>query len=140
MEARQALVERMIGLIDRKQFGALGTVLAEDCMFAHPAATVQGPEAIGHFLQHMGAAFSTPRHELTSVVTAGDVVTVEGVWHGTQDGPMITPQGELPPSGAAVTVPFAAVARIRDDRIGSVHVYTDQLSFMGQLGLLPAAA
>ncbi len=77
---------------------------------------------------------------LTSVVTAGDVVTLEGVWSGTQTGPMATAQSELGPSGRTASVAFAAVVRTRGDLIASVHVYVDQLSFMIQLGLVPAAA
>ena len=137
MPAPQALAERMIRLIDAKDFAALSDVLAPDCEFAHPVATVRGLDAIAEFLAGMGAPFPAPRHELTDVVAAGDTVTVEGIWHGTQDGPLPTPQGELPPSGRRVSVPFAAVARIRGERIASVHVYVDQLAFMSQLGLLP---
>lgn len=140
MEQPQALAERMIGLIDGKQFEALSSVLTVDCEFVHPVATVRGCDAVAEFLRGMGAAFSTPRHQLTRTVAAGDTVTLEGVWHGTQDAPMATPHGVSPPSGRTVSIPFAAVATVRGDRLGSVHVYVDQLAFMAQLGLLPAAA
>ena len=140
MVAPQTLAERMIDLIDGKDFTSLPGVLTADCVFAHPAATVRGRDAVAEFLRVMGEPFPGSRHDLSSVIPAGDTVILEGTWTGTQERPLTTPQGELPPSGRTVSVPFAALARIRGHRIESVHVYCDQLAFMTQLGLVPAAA
>jgi Bacterial regulatory proteins, luxR family len=55
-------------------------------------------------------------------------------------GPLATPQGEVPPTGVHVKVPFASVVRVVGHRIASVHLRTDQATFASQLGLLPTPA
>jgi hypothetical protein len=39
-----------------------------------------------------------------------------------------------------VVLPFCGVATRRDDRIAAVTVHLDQLTMLGQLGLLPEPA
>jgi hypothetical protein len=53
-----------------------------------------------------------------------------------------TPQGEVPATGREVALRFAVVVR-GDVELGqarSVHLYFDQLEFLGQLGLIPEPA
>ena len=58
----------------------------------------------------------------------------------THAGPLATPEGEIAATGRTVRVPFAAVIRVPDGRVDSVHVYLDPLGFMAQLGLEPQPA
>jgi ketosteroid isomerase-like protein len=53
---------------------------------------------------------------------------------------MVSPQGEIPPTGSAVELPFCAVSRVRSGRLAEVQVYLDQLTMLAQLNLIPAPA
>jgi predicted ester cyclase len=75
------------------------------------------------------------RHEIGQFVTDGDVFAVEGVWRGTNSRPMATPAGEMPATGKTVATPFAVIGKAEQQRVSSLHIYSDQLSLMTQLGL-----
>lgn len=140
MSEQIALVRRMLALVDDGRPDRLSEVLAPDCEFVHPMATVRGPEQVAGFLQVALTAFSGMRHDVHTAVESGDLVTIEATWTGTHTGPMTTPNGEIPPSGRTASVPLAGVLRVAHGRIASVHWYSDQLALMSQLGLIPAKA
>jgi predicted ester cyclase len=115
---------------------------ADDAEWIVPGATLSGKEEIRGWLEPFWQAFSSFRHDHTRIIEAGDTVVAEGTWTGTHDGPLATPEGEVPPTGREVSFGFivivdgdldAGVAR-------KVHVSFDQLEFLGQLGLIPAPA
>lgn len=73
----------------------------------------------------------------TAEFVDGETVIAEGVMLGTHTGTFRTPQGEIPPSGNPVSLRYASVKRVVDDKIVSEHLYFDQMEFMTQLGALP---
>jgi predicted ester cyclase len=73
-------------------------------------------------------------------VESGSAIAGEGVLSGTHRGPFRTPQGEIPPSGREVALPYAFVRRVEGGKIASEHLYFDQLDFLQQLGATPPPA
>jgi len=138
MDARQIVREALRKLDEPGGAGFVDSV-AEDAEFMTPFGVFTGREAIREFVGGMHASFSDWHHDVMIEAT-GDVVAVEGTWTGTHSGPMTTPQGEVPPTGKRLTIPFAGIVRIADGRIASVHNYFDQMTFMGALGLMPEPA
>jgi ketosteroid isomerase-like protein len=82
--------------------------------------------------------FPDLRHETVDAVESGDRVVVRLRVTMTHTGPFATPQGEVPPTGRTVVLDSADVVTVADGRISSWHTYFDQMSMLGQLGLLPA--
>ena len=70
---------------------------------------------------------------------SGSMIAGEGVLTGTHSGPLRTPQGDIPPTGRQVRLPYAFVRRVEGGAITSEHLYYDQMEFLQQLGALPAA-
>lgn len=68
----------------------------------------------------------------------GDTAIAEMNFHGTQTGPMATPDGELAPTGREVAFPLIDIFTLRDGRVAEHRVFWDNASFLAQLGLLPA--
>ncbi len=101
-----------------------------------PTGPLRGRVATTTYSEPLLCAFSDARHRIDMVAAAGDVV-VEGAWTGTHTGPLATPDGEVPPRGTSVNLPFATTMRASGDHVASLHIYFDQLAFMAQLGLLP---
>lgn len=70
-------------------------------------------------------------------VESGSLIAGEGVLTGTHTGPFRTPQGEIPPSGSQVALPYAFIRRVEGGKIASEHLYFDQMEFLQQLGAMP---
>jgi predicted ester cyclase len=52
----------------------------------------------------------------------------------TQSGPMITPQGELPPTNKELKISGVSISTIVDGKIKRDEAYFDMLRFLTQLG------
>jgi predicted ester cyclase len=112
---------------------------APDTHWVSPSGEAHGREGARESLEPFWQGFSDYRHEFSRIVESGDVAIAEGTWTGLNDGPLITPQGELPPTGRSVTFRFALVveADAAGEQMRSVSLYFDQLEFLMQLGLVP---
>ena len=131
------LARRALELTDAQDWPGREALLSSDCEFVSPAGTLHGPAATTAYSAPFVGVFPDARHQLDLVAAAGDVVLVEGMWVGTHQGPLVTPDGEVPATGRPITLRFAATFQVRGDLISAVHIYYDQLTFMAQLGLLP---
>ena len=69
------------------------------------------------------------------LIAAGDKVVVRRAWRLTHTGPF---QG-LPPSGRTLTGTGIDIHQLRDGQLIETWSESDNLSFMQQLGALPAA-
>jgi predicted ester cyclase len=78
--------------------------------------------------------------EVTTVIASGDQAVMEGVYAGTNTGPLATPQGELPPTGRPLALPLCELCEVVAGRIAVLRVYYDQMAFAAQMGLLPEPA
>ena len=67
----------------------------------------------------------------------GDTVIVEGVFSGTQTGPLVMDNGTLPASGNAFAFPYVDLFELRDGICISHRVYWDNVGFLMQLGVNP---
>jgi ketosteroid isomerase-like protein len=138
VEPKQIVAEAL-ATFDRKGADAFVDYFAADGEVMTPFGTFRGREEIQNFMRGMMSAFSESRHDV-DFYSDGDVVVVEGTWTGRHTGPLVTPQGEAPPTGREARSPFAGIVRVRDGRIVSLHNYYDGLGFMAQLGLMPEPA
>jgi predicted ester cyclase len=78
--------------------------------------------------------------EVTNVIESGDMVAVEARFVGTHTAPLMSPQGELAPSGRSIDLAFSDFFELEDGKIVRHGVYYDQIAFMTQLGLMPEAS
>lgn len=133
------LLASFLERLDGRDYEAAGMLVDEDIELAHPAASIVGRQQVMGFFEASFGAFPDSQHTLHTVVEGPTGVAVEGTWQGTHTEVMSTPMGDVPPSGNTAAVTFAVVARVNDGKITSLHIYSDQLSFMTQLGLMPGA-
>lgn len=123
--------------LDRRDYEAAGMLVDEDIEVVHPAVSVSGRDPVMGFFDASFRPFPDSHHTLHTVIEGSTGIAVEGTWHGTHTEVMSTPMGDVPPSGKVAAVTFAVVARVKDGKMAALHIYSDQLSFMTQLGLLP---
>lgn len=100
--------------------------------------TVRGPEGFADSMRLWIRACPDANVEIIELITGeGGAVTVEFVGRGTHDGPMFSPQGDIPPTGRSLQMRYCEVFRMRDGKIASAHLYYDVATLLGQLGLMP---
>jgi ketosteroid isomerase-like protein len=116
---------------------------ADDAHWIVPGTIeLQGKHELRGWLGVFWQAFGSYRHEITSIENAGSAVFAEGTWTGIHDGPLLAPDGEVPPTGRTASFRWAIALEI-DESAGvarSVRLYYDQLEFLAQLGLVPEPA
>jgi steroid delta-isomerase-like uncharacterized protein len=139
MSDLRSIVERFYAAFNRGDFDAVAEVFAPDVETTDPGlgTAVRGVEAWTAYGEAFKRALPDARLNLRAAVASGDTVAVEGAFTGTFTAPLITPQGEVPPTGRAIDVPYSDFFTIRDGRIVSHRVYYDQVELGTQLGLMP---
>jgi DNA-binding CsgD family transcriptional regulator/ketosteroid isomerase-like protein len=102
-----------------------------------PNGTLKGIEEFRALGEAFRAAMSDMRHEIVRTFELGDTVVVEAVFSGIHTGPLVGPEGGIPPTGNAVAFPFAGFLQYRDGKCVSHRIYWDNVTLMAQLGATP---
>jgi predicted ester cyclase len=134
------LLERNLKALNSKDIEELLANQQADAELVIPGGVaIRGREQIGQYTQALWNAFPDGVFSFAGQVLTDDAAATELVFTGTHTGPLVTPNGEIPPTGRRVTIQSVSVLRFKDGLIASEHAYVDQLGFMTQLGLMPAA-
>lgn len=120
-EENKRFIERYFAALKKdKSAATLNQFIAEQPLKDH----VVGYEAVlpGYWL------------ESQDMVAEGDKVVVRFTLYGTHKGQFMG----VPPTGKSVTFPGLIVYQIKDERIVDHWMQVDMVSFMQQIGALPA--
>jgi steroid delta-isomerase-like uncharacterized protein len=132
-EARDLAVRYFDALTAGDVDGAVALV-ADDGDFRSPMARIHSKDEIRAFLAGFDSAFPGARFEITHLIESGRSVAVEGVYHGTHTGPLMTPDGgSLPATGRDVSAPFVTIFEVDAGAITSHRPYWDLAGFISQL-------
>lgn len=140
MAEPRELAEMHVQVFNDRAWGKASDIYAPDLAMVEPAGTTQGIDGYLGTAKGFVAAFPDCRFQVTSVVASGNRVVMEGIYSGTHTGPLMTPQGEVPPTGRTLELALCDVFDVEAGRIGRVRAYYDQMTLAAQLGLLPAPA
>jgi steroid delta-isomerase-like uncharacterized protein len=105
----------------------------------HIGMSFSGKDGFMQFMQGFKGAFPDCVVTITNQVQAGDQIVNEISWVGTNTGPLLTPAGEIPPTGRTVRSIACEVWRIKDGKLATIQNYQDGTTILAQLGLLPQA-
>src|SRR6266566_5303580 len=97
--------------------------------------TVRGRNQVRESVQALWNAFPDAEFARIIQIATEDGAATEMVFTGTHKGPIITPDGPIPPTGRRVSLRQVAIHRIANGLVASEHVYYDQVEFTAQLGL-----
>ena len=95
-----------------------------------------GKEGYLQFVNNWANAFPDGLCDVTNISAAEDWAVGEFVGRGTHTGSLMSPEGEIFPTGKSVNVPFCEVIKIKDGKIVSLKEYFDTATMMKQLGIL----
>lgn len=135
-QARDA-VQRFYDAFGRGDLDAAQDAFTPDSVHNEPLGGKMDLAAWRQYGEAFKAGLPDAHMEIQSVIEDGDRVAVEARFVGTHTQPLMTPQGEVPPSGRSIDLPFCEFIETRDGKIAEHRVYYDQVAFMTQLGLMP---
>lgn len=118
------------------------SLLADDVAFRAPGMPEgHGIDAAIAFNKVWWDACSDARSEiLQNVAVSDDTVILRGRFHGTHDGILRTPMGEIEPTGKSIEGFYVWVFRYAGDKVVDMEVLFDRMHVMEQLGLVPEPA
>jgi steroid delta-isomerase-like uncharacterized protein len=86
-------------------------------------------------------AFPDATYTVVSFFEQGDAFADEWTFTGTNDGPLVLPDGtQMPPTGKQVEIRGMELVRMRDGKIIVDNLYYDMAGALIQLGLVPQLA
>ena len=86
------------------------------------------------YLQALAAAYPDARLTIDDMIAEGDQVVTKKTFIGTNTGEF----AGMPATGKHVTLQYVDIMRVQDGRIIEHWLSMDQLSWLQQLGLVPA--
>jgi steroid delta-isomerase-like uncharacterized protein len=135
------LFDRGTEAFNSHDLDAFAETMADDVVVSAPGGVhIEGRAAAVHFYGAWIRAFPDARVEVSALHITNDVAVEEGVFHGTHDGVLHSPEGDLPPTGRAVSIDYIQVLRVHDGRTSGFTLVFDRLQMLEQLGVAPGAA
>jgi steroid delta-isomerase-like uncharacterized protein len=110
----------------------------EKCQFIDVPFNMKG-QGLDGFRQFVGGwekAFPDSKMVVTNMIGNDDTVVIEFTGTGTHRGPLVTPQGEIPPTGKHVEIPFTEIDKIRNGKVVESKIYYDALTMLQQVGVV----
>jgi uncharacterized protein (TIGR02246 family) len=116
---------------------AIANCYAEDAIVVEPGEVIRGRKAIQEHMEGFFRAFPDLKFEFLTILPSGNHIAFEMLVRGTNTGAMISPEGEIPPTGKKVEFKAVWIGRISaDGLIEEDRSYYDTADFMRQLGLM----
>ena len=141
MSELRSIVDRHYEGINRHDLDMATSMLADDVESTLPGGPpLKGIAAFKGYVNVFFTAAPDAHIEGKRYLESGDTIVVEGVYSGTHTGPLMTPAGQVPPTGRHFAFTFCDILQVRGGKGYNHRVYFDQADFLTQLGLMPAPA
>lgn len=138
-DTHKTAVRDFFAAIDRAQDMAPLDVLAASSYAAHfPGAPQMGRDAMKGFGNGFFAACPGLHHTVEELVAEGDRVAARLTIRGIHTRPFGMPGGEIPASNRPFELTVLNLYRFQDGKVVEHHSAFDMLSFLQQIGAMPA--
>lgn len=132
------LFEKILGIINSHDADAAADLYTEEGVYciSGEKTPLRGKEEIKKSYEMFYGAFPDLRVEPIFNVISGNHISMEAILRGTHTQPMMTPEGEIPPTGRSIEVQLGSILRISPEGlIEEDRTYYDTSDFFKQLGL-----
>jgi steroid delta-isomerase-like uncharacterized protein len=135
-ERNKVVIRRFVEEVQNKQRWDVYDELNDPEFVNHsaPPGVPADREGGKMFLQALAAAYPDAHFAIDDMIAEGDQVVTKKTLSGTNQGDF----AGVPPTGKHVTLQFVDIMRVRDGRIVEHWLCMNQLSWMQQLGVIPA--
>jgi predicted ester cyclase len=99
--------------------------------------TFHGPGGLRQWLQGFLVAGPDAKTSILTTIVEGDWVATEHIGRFTHMGPLLTPAGEIAPTGRRVELQLAEIYQMKGGKIALLRAYYDVATMLRQLVLMP---
>jgi len=134
-----SVIKALFDTFNKGDLAGAASLVTQDFELVDVAAgyTFHGSDGLLQWLQGFLTAGPDAKAEIFNTIVEGDWVATEHVGRFTHTGPLITPGGEIAPTGRRVELKFAEIYQMKDGKIRQLRAYYDVATMMRQLGLMP---
>jgi predicted ester cyclase len=139
MTSLKNVSDNVLNAFNQQDAAALAMNYAEDqvTICSGVPEPVRGRRAKEEFVGGFFRAFPDLNLDLSCVLESQDHVVCEGVMRGTHDGPLVSPEGEIPPTGKGIELRIVYILRVSPEGlVEEDRTYFDNVDFLSQLGLM----
>jgi len=133
--------KQLLHAFNESDWDTFANLVTEDHVYVEHGTqrTIEGREALLEALLGWKAAMPDAVGKPHAFYVSGASVAIELTWVGTHTGPLMTPAGELPASGAAQETPGVWIVDVEDGKAVATRNYFDMMTLLQQIGAMPAA-
>ena len=137
-ENHATVIQTLFDTFNEREFDRAAALVTEDFELEDLAfgMTLRGPDGLAQWFQGFVTAGPDAKAQLLRTMTTGEWVASEHIGRFTHTGPLVSPAGEIPPTGRSVEVRIAEVYQIKNGKIALLRAYYDGATIMRQLGLM----
>lgn len=130
---------RLLDAFNAADWDAFRAAIADDVVYVESGTgrRIEGADSYLALCQGWRAALPDVRGTVARVLEGDGVVAQEVTWTGTHDGPLPTPNGDIPPTGRAVRLEATLWVQTRGDVVAEVHHHLDVMALMAQIEGMP---
>ena len=131
--------DKVLNAFNQQDAAALAMNYAEDqvTICSGVPEPVRGRRAKEEFVGGFFRAFPDLNLDLTCVLESQDHVVCEGIMRGSHKGPLVSPEGEIPPTGKDLELKVVYILRVSSEGlVEEDRTYFDNVDFLSQLGLM----
>jgi len=141
MATPRQITDRLTEALLGGDIEAVASGYAVDAVLVAPEGTFRGREQVEEYWRAFRDAFSDWSLTIARKFDSEDAAMDEWTFSATHTGELDIPGvGTAAPTGRRVTIRGADVGIVAGDLVAEHRMYYDQVEFLEQLGLMPAAA
>jgi steroid delta-isomerase-like uncharacterized protein len=136
-EENKAIIQHLIDEVyNQGNLEVVDELVAAD-IFNHPAVPEHqhGIDGFKHVIEWVREFSSDVHYDIDDIIAEGDKVAVRMTQSGTHTG---TVRG-IPPAGKSFSVDYVHWFRLADGQVAEMWAVRDDLTWLEQLGLMPAS-
>jgi predicted ester cyclase len=135
-EESQRHILGLYAAAEEKNSDKFRTMFTEDGIFNDVSAhKVYRGKELPRVVEIYATAFPDMHRELYDMYLMGDLVVVELSLNGTHNGPLLLPEGTIPPTGNKIKAPCCDVFRLVNGKVLSFNCYVAVPVLLTQLGV-----
>jgi steroid delta-isomerase-like uncharacterized protein len=141
-EDTAGIARKALEYLNAHDLDAYAALFADDCELTDTATgeIFRGREGARKNMEGWFTPFPDATIEIVNLIAGADWAAIEAIGRGTQTGPMMGPDGEVPATGRMLALPFCSTLEMSNGKIAGGRDYYNIADIMQQLGLMPETA